>query len=75
MSTEDICWQFDLAWALAEVHLSVLVESDFFWEPAPVCWTVRPDPAGLWRPDGADSEPDPIPVPTIGWLTWHIDWW
>lgn len=30
---------------------------------------------GTWRPDWADSEPDPIPVPTIAWLTWHIGWW
>jgi DinB superfamily len=36
---------------------------------------VRPDAAGVWRPDWADVEPDPIPVPTIGWLTWHITWW
>jgi hypothetical protein len=71
----DALWQFDLAWALADLHLSALVEEDFLWEPAPLCWTVRPDAAGLWRPDWADIEPDPIPVPTIGWLTWHIDWW
>ena len=34
-----------------------------------------PTPPGVWRPDWAEAEPDPIPVPTIGWLTWHIDWW
>jgi DinB superfamily len=36
---------------------------------------VRPDAADVWRPDWVDVEPDPIPVPTIGWLTWHITWW
>jgi hypothetical protein len=71
----DLRWQFDLAWALADLHLSALSEADFLWEPAELCWTVRADPSGVWRPDWADSEPDPIPVPTIGWLTWHIDWW
>ncbi len=30
---------------------------------------------GVWRPDWADTEPDPVPVPTIAWLTWHIGWW
>lgn len=30
---------------------------------------------GLWRPDGADTEPDPVPAPTIGRLTWHVGWW
>lgn len=38
-----------------------------------VSWTVRRDATGVWQPDWAESEPDPIPVPTIGWLTWHID--
>lgn len=67
--------QFDLAWALAELHLSALVDDDFLWEPVEVVWTVWPDGAGAWRPDWSDVEPDPIPVPTIGWLTWHITWW
>jgi hypothetical protein len=73
--TDDLLWQFDLAWALADLHLSALVDDDVLWEPALLCWTVRPDADGVWRPDWADYEPDPLPVPTIGWLTWHIDWW
>jgi DinB family protein len=73
--TDDILSQFDLAWALADLHLSALDEDDVLWEPAPLCWTVRQDSSGVWRPDWADVEPDPGPVPTIGWLTWHIDWW
>ncbi|KUI29586.1 damage-inducible protein DinB [Mycobacterium sp. IS-1742] len=67
--------QFELAWALAELHLSALADDDFLWEPADVVWTVRRDDAGIWRADWAEREPDPIPVPTIGWLTWHITWW
>lgn len=73
--TDDIASQFDLAWALADLHLTALRDDDMLWEPAPLCWTVRQDSSGVWRPDWADAEPDPIPVPTIGWLTWHIDWW
>jgi hypothetical protein len=71
----ELLWQFDLTWALADLHLSAVVEDDFLWEPAPLCWTVRPDTAGIWRPDWAEFEPDPLPVPTIAWLTWHISWW
>ncbi|WP_137149361.1 DinB family protein [Mycolicibacterium sp. CR10] len=67
--------QFELAWSLAELHLAALVEDDFLWEPAALCWTVRQDDAGVWRPDWAEVEPDPVPVPTIAWLTWHIDYW
>ncbi|MEU4343810.1 DinB family protein [Nocardia sp. NPDC023852] len=68
-------WQFDLTWSLAAIHLDTLMPEDFLWEPTDLVWTVRPDPQGIWRPDWADTEPDPMPVPTIGWLTWHIGWW
>ncbi|GAA2811591.1 hypothetical protein FHR33_001093 [Nonomuraea dietziae] len=30
---------------------------------------------GTWVPDWTETEPDPVPVPTIGWLSWHIGWW
>ncbi|MEU6354883.1 DinB family protein [Streptomyces sp. NPDC047072] len=64
--------QFELTWALFEYHLERLETDDFLWEPAPLCWTLHaPD----WRPDWADTEPEPVPVPTIAWLTWHIAWW
>ncbi|MEV5310804.1 DinB family protein [Streptomyces sp. NPDC052610] len=67
--------QFDLTWALFEYHLERLAPEDFLWEPAPGSWTVRPTADGTWLPDWSDTEPDPVPVPTIGWLTWHIGWW
>ncbi|MCP9623389.1 DinB family protein [Nocardia otitidiscaviarum] len=70
-----LCWQFDLTWELFDYHLQRLRPDDHCWEPAPLCWTVRRDAAGEWIPDWADTEPDPIPVPTIAWLTWHIGWW
>lgn len=73
--TDESLWQFDLAWALGELHLSALVDDDFLWQPAPLSWTVRPDSSGVWKSDWSDTEPDPLPVPTIGWLTWHIIWW
>ncbi|AKG43733.1 DinB family protein [Streptomyces xiamenensis] len=70
-------WQFEMTWSLFEYHLERLEPDDFLWEPAgPAhCWTVRPDAEGRWLPDWADVEPDPVPVPTIGWVSWHIDWW
>ncbi|WP_163891476.1 DinB family protein [Mycolicibacterium hippocampi] len=67
--------QFELAWSLAELHLAALAEEDFLWEPANMCWTVHRDDASVWRSDWAETEPDPVPVPTIAWLTWHIDYW
>jgi hypothetical protein len=74
--TRDLLrWQFDLTWALTELHLDRLAPEDFLWEPAPLCWTLRPGPDGRWTPDFAETEPDPVPVPTIGWVTWHLGWW
>ncbi|MEU4834035.1 DinB family protein [Streptosporangium sp. NPDC023615] len=68
-------WQFDLTWSLFEFHLERLTAEDFPWEPAPLCWTVRRGADGLWRPDWEETEPDPVPVPTIGWVFWHVGWW
>ncbi|RNL85205.1 DinB family protein [Halostreptopolyspora alba] len=68
-------WQFDLVWSLFEYHLVSLEPADFLWEPTPYCWTLRWDADEGWVPDWADSEPAPVPVPTIAWLTWHIGWW
>ncbi|MBE1491079.1 DinB family protein [Plantactinospora soyae] len=73
--TELLRWQFDLTWALFEYHLERLKPEHLRWEPAASCWTMRLDNAGNWVPDWADTEPDPIPAPTIGWITWHIGWW
>lgn len=67
--------QFDMVWALAEIHLDGLTDQDLWFEPSDTVWTVRRTADGRWRPDWADVEPDPIPVPTIAWLTWHISWW
>ncbi len=75
-STLDLLrWQFDLTWALFEYHLERLEPHDFLWEPAADCWTLRRADDGTWMPDWAETEPDPVPVPTIGWLSWHIGWW
>jgi hypothetical protein len=68
-------WQFELTWSLLEYHLDRLVDDDLHWEPAGLVWAVRPGPDACWVPDFAETEPDPIPVPTIAWLTWHLGWW
>lgn len=73
--TDLLRWQLDLTWSLAAIHLDDLSTEDALWEPGPLVWTVRRDAEGRWLPDWAETEPDPVPVPTIGWLTWHIAWW
>jgi DinB superfamily len=68
-------WQFELTWSLLELHLERLTPADMLWEPASQVWTVRQGADGAWRPDWDEAEPDPIPVPTVGWVMWHIGWW
>ncbi|WTX00229.1 DinB family protein [Streptomycetaceae bacterium NBC_01309] len=70
--------QFDITWALFEYHLDRLTDADYLWPPATAHWTIRPSNTGAdggWEVDWADTEPDPVPVPTVAWLCWHIDWW
>lgn len=63
-------WQFDLTWSLFEHHRDRLAPDDFLWESAELAWTMRD---GV--PDWAETEPEPIPVPTIAWVSWHLRWW
>lgn len=72
---ENLRWQFNLAWRLANVHLPHLTDEMCVWAPAANAWNVRRDAAGAWRADWADIEPDPAPPVTIGWLMWHWTWW
>ncbi|MFJ4963839.1 DinB family protein [Streptomyces sp. NPDC088729] len=74
-SLDLLRWQFDLTWALFTYHLERLEPEDFLWEPAAVCWTLRRADDGTWTADWAENEPDPVPLPTIAWLSWHISWW
>lgn len=72
---ETLRWQFGLTWRLAEVHLPHLTDEICLWAPAPGAWTVRKSSDGFWRPDWSETEPEPPPTVTIGWLTWHLIWW
>lgn len=67
--------QLDITWALLEYHAEGLDDATCLWEPAPHCWSVRPDDRGRWVADWADAEPDPVPAVTIAWVTWHIGFW
>ncbi|MFF5883671.1 DinB family protein [Streptomyces sp. NPDC014603] len=67
--------QFDLTWSLFEYHLERLEPEDFLWKPTAHCWTLHPTADGTWEPDFAETEPDPVPAPTIAWVSWHVGWW
>jgi hypothetical protein len=62
----------DNAWTPLVQRLEGLGNDEFRWEPAPDCWTVRHAADGCWYADRADDDPDPAPVTTIAWRSWHI---
>jgi hypothetical protein len=60
---------FDFVWDRFTNRSSGLTDDEYFWEPVPGCWTLRPDSTGRWILDGAtlgpDPDLDPHPVTTI----------
>ncbi|HEY7223783.1 MAG TPA: DinB family protein [Micromonosporaceae bacterium] len=49
-------------------------DDEYFWEPVAGCWSVRRGRDGVYRQDGNESQPDPVPAPltTIAWRVCHI---
>jgi hypothetical protein len=54
--------------------LSGLGDDEFFWEPVPGCWTVKPETSrpGGWTYDYEWPAPSPAPLTTIAWRLVHI---
>ena len=62
-------------------RLDGLTDEEYFWEPVPDCWSVRPrgtgtapvqGGSGAWTVDFAFPEPKPAPVTTIAWRLAHV---
>lgn len=62
-------------------RLDGLTDDEYFWEPAPGCWSVRPRGAGVapvragsgaMTIDFAMAQPDPPPFTTIAWRLGHV---
>src|SRR5262245_13964005 len=49
-----------------------LTDEEYFWEPAPSCWSVRAHADGGFAIDGAYPAPEPPPLTTIAWRLAHI---
>ena len=72
----DWHWQHQL-----RSRLDGLTDEEYFWEPVPGCWSIRPRGTstapiqaggGAFTIDFAYPEPDPPPVGTIAWRLGHI---
>ena len=70
-----LLWQLDAAWRLTQLLTAGLSDDECLWLPTANAWTVRRAPDDTWRADWSEPEPDPAPLATIGWLSWHIGWW
>ncbi len=70
--SEIILDGLDNAWNPLIERLSGISESEYLWQPASSCWTIRPGSGGTMVADWADPDPIPAPVTTIAWRCWHI---
>lgn len=71
--TEQLTAQLDWYWdAMLRPRLEGLSDDEYFWEPAPGCWTVRPIGEGKFQWDSEEPEPKPPPFTTIAWRMSHI---
>jgi hypothetical protein len=58
-------------WPRVRGRLDGLTDDEYRWEPVPGCWSVRRD-GGTWKIEREVPAPEPPPVTTIAWRTWHI---
>jgi hypothetical protein len=79
---EQLVLQLDWHWQRQlRPRLDGLTDDEYFWEPVPGAWNVRPRGestapiaagSGDFTIDYATPEPDPPPVTTIAWRLVHI---
>ena len=62
----------DYVWGRTRSRLDGVTDEEYFWEPAPGCWTVRQRDDGTWMADGPLPRPEPEPFTTIAWRLWHL---
>lgn len=61
----------DFIWPRVRGRLDGISDEEYLWEPVPGCWSVR-ERAGTWEIEREIPAPQPPPVTTIAWRTWHI---
>ena len=72
-TVEVIRERLEEAYETIRERVEGLTDDEFFWEPVPVCWTVRLRDDGRWTVDYPEPpHPDPAPFTTIGWRLVHV---
>jgi hypothetical protein len=69
---QDLLGLADFAVARLRARLAGLTDEEYFWEPAPGCWTIRRQPDGTWAKDGSRLPRKPAPLTTIAWRMDHL---
>ena len=62
----------DHVWERTHARLEGLTDDEYFWEPAPGCWSIRQQPDGTWTTDGVFPSTEPTPFTTLAWRLWHL---
>ena len=63
---------FRAAYSALRRQVEGLTVDEFFWEPAPGCWSLRPLEDAVWSLDYAEEPSLPAPVTTIAWRLVHV---
>jgi hypothetical protein len=62
----------DEVWQRTRARVEALTDDEYFWEPAPGCWSIRQRADGTWFMEWPIPRPDPEPFTTIAWRLWHL---
>jgi hypothetical protein len=69
--THELRTLSDHVWQRTRGRLVGLTDEEYFWEPAPDCWTIHRGDDGRWVWDPPQPMTDP-PFTTIAWRLWHL---
>jgi hypothetical protein len=70
--TDQLVFQLDFHWQNSlRPRLNGLTDDEYFFEPVPDCWTIRPVGAQM-IPDFSHPPPQPEPFTTIAWRMAHL---
>jgi hypothetical protein len=69
---QDLLDTADFAFGRLVDRLDGLSDDEYFWEPAPGCWSVRSVGDGTFKADGSPVPLVPAPLTTIAWRMCHL---
>ena len=69
----ELAAQLDFYWEHSlRPRLVGLTDDEYFWEPVPDCWSIRPTGSGTFTGDWDWPPPEPPHFTTIAWRLAHI---